>query len=77
LIGCKKIRARIKTVVASSGSAEEVKKKLMIVHNEEKKGRRGKLRKKVMLLGYREIRQKVVMEKQKEKYRKAKRIDEC
>jgi hypothetical protein len=45
LIGCKKVRARIKTVVASSGSAEEVKKILLIVHNKEKKGRRGKLRK--------------------------------
>jgi hypothetical protein len=38
LIGCIKVRARIKTVVASSGSAEEVKKRLMIVHNKEKKG---------------------------------------
>jgi hypothetical protein len=32
------------------------------------KGRRGKLRKKVTLLGYGEIRQKVVMERQQEKY---------
>jgi hypothetical protein len=45
LIGCRKVRARIKTVVASSGSAEEVRKKLVIVHNKEKKGRRGILKK--------------------------------
>ncbi len=37
--------AKIKTVVASSGSAEEVRKKLLIVHKTEKKGRRGILRK--------------------------------
>jgi hypothetical protein len=39
-LAVKKVRARIKTVVASSGSAEEGKKRLMIVHNKEKKGRR-------------------------------------
>ncbi len=70
----KKIRARIKTVVASSGSAEEAKKKLMIVQNKDKTGRRGKLRKKVTLLGYREIKQKVVMEREQEKYRGQKEL---
>jgi hypothetical protein len=74
LIGCRKIRARTKTIAASSGSAEEVRKKLMIVHNKEKKGMRLKLRKKVTLLGYREIRYTVGSnERQQEKYRKAKK----
>jgi hypothetical protein len=73
-LAVKKIRARIKTVVASSGSAEEAKKKLMIVQNKDKTGRRGKLRKKVTLLGYREIKQKVVMEREQEKYRGQKEL---
>jgi hypothetical protein len=58
LIGCRKVRARIKTVVASSGSAEETRKKLLIVHNKEKKGRTGILRKgSHYYCRYREIRQ--------------------
>ncbi len=47
----------------------------MIVREKEKEERRGKLRKTTMLLGHREVRQKVLMRGKQERYMKAKRVD--
>ncbi len=79
MIGCKKkIRVKIKAVIASSASAKrEVEKTCMIVHDKEKGRKEGIAEEKATLQGQREIRQKVLMERQQEKYRKAIRIDEC
>jgi hypothetical protein len=45
----------------------------MIVREKEKEERRGKLRKTTMLLGHREVRQKVLMRGKQERYMKAKK----
>jgi hypothetical protein len=45
----------------------------MIVREKEKEERSGKLRKTTMLLGHREVRQKVLMRGKQERYMKAKK----